>query len=242
MRQIGNSTQSADSGRRGAQEIETQARVRKGRWHARLPHRKSDQSKQQEEKALADRQRHARHQHSEQQKADRSEFRHRFLQESRRIKIERAANRPKGLAEFLGRITGVALITQKVQQFRDATRYRAFLAQKKEMAERQQREAAAFERKLALETLTVQRRLRALELVEQRERKSLEIALLKERRVEERERTERQPEPEPTRDPSGRIQQGGQEADRPESGIRAGVRISRGRGRGGRGRGSGAGA
>jgi hypothetical protein len=122
-----------------------------------------------------------------------------FLQESRRIKIERAANRPKGLAEFLGRITGVALITQKVQQFRDATRYRTFLAQKKEMAERQQREEAAFDRKLALETLTMQRRLRALELVEQRERKSLEIALLKERRIEERERTERQPQPEPTR-------------------------------------------
>jgi len=154
---------------------------------------------EQEETALADRQRPARHQHSEHQKVDRSEFRQRFLQESRRIKIERATNRPKGLAEFLGRITGVALITQKVQQFRDAARYRAFLAQKKEMAERQQRETAAFERKLALETLTMQRRLRALELVEQRERKSLEIALLKERRVEERERTERQPEPEPIR-------------------------------------------
>jgi hypothetical protein len=153
---------------------------------------------EQEEKALADRQRHARHQLSGQQKADRSELRHRFLQESRRIKIERAANRPKGLAEFLGRITGVALITQKVQQFRDATRYRAFLAQKKELAERQQREVAVFDRKLALETLTVERRLRALELVEHRERKSLEIALLKERRVEERERTERRPEPEPT--------------------------------------------
>ena len=68
-------------------------------------------------------------------------------------------NRPKGLAAFLGRITGVALITQKVQQFRDATRYRAFLAQKKELAERQQRETAAFERKLELETLTMQRRL-----------------------------------------------------------------------------------
>ena len=121
-----------------------------------------------------------------------------YLQESRRIKIERAANRPKGLAEFLGRITGVALITQKVQQFRDATRYRAFLAQKKELAERQQREAAAFERKLALETLTMQRRLRALELVEQRERKSLEITLLKERRVEERER-DRTPAASPSR-------------------------------------------
>lgn len=154
---------------------------------------------EQEETALADRQRHARHQHSERQKADRLALRHGFLQESRRIKIERAANRPKGLAEFLGRITGVTLITQKVQQFRDATRYKAFIARKKETVERQQRETAAFERKLALETLTLQRRLRALELVEQRERKSLEISLLKERRVGERERTGRQPQPEPIR-------------------------------------------
>jgi hypothetical protein len=149
--------------------------------------------------ALTERKRHDRHWHSERQKAGRPAFRHRFLQESRRIKIERAANRPKGLAEFLGRITGVALITEKVQQFRDATRYRAFLAQKKELAERQQRQAVAFERKLALETLTMQRRLRALELVEQRERQSLEIAFLKEQRVGERRRTERQPQPEPTR-------------------------------------------
>ena len=46
----------------------------------------------------------------------------------------------------------------------------------------------------------MQRRLRALELVEQRELRSLETALLKERRIEERERTERQPQPEPVRD------------------------------------------
>ena len=163
--------------------------------HKQQPRR---QAVELEAMALTERQRRVRHQHSDQQKADRLEFRQRFLQESRHIKIERATNRPKGLAEFLGRITGVALITQKVQQFRDATRYRAFLAQKKDLAERQQRETAVFERKVALESLTMQRRLRALELVEQRERKSLEIALLKERRVGEREHTERQPEPEPT--------------------------------------------
>jgi hypothetical protein len=47
----------------------------------------------------------------------------------------------------------------------------------------------------------MQRRLRALELVEQRELRSLETTLLKERRIEERERTGRQPSPvEPSRD------------------------------------------
>jgi hypothetical protein len=154
---------------------------------------------EQEENALTERQRDARHRRSERQKAVRFGFRQAYLQESRRIKTERAANRPTGLAEFLGRITGVALITQKVQQFRDAARYRAFLAAKTEMAERQRRDTAAFERKIALETLTVQRRLRALELVEQRERRSLETSLLKEQRIDERRKSERQPESETTR-------------------------------------------
>lgn len=48
----------------------------------------------------------------------------------------------------------------------------------------------------------MQRRLRALELVEQRELRSLENALLKERRIEDRVRSGRQPPPvEPSRDP-----------------------------------------
>ena len=44
-------------------------------------------------------------------------FRQRYLQESRSIKLDRAANRPQGLAEFIGRITGVELITKKIQQY-----------------------------------------------------------------------------------------------------------------------------
>lgn len=151
---------------------------------------------EQEEKALAERQRQDRHQFSEQQKQVRAVLRQGHLQESQRIKIERAANRPKGLAAFIGRITGVELITKKLHQYRDATRLRAFLAQKKELAERQQHDAKAFERRLAMEELAMQRRKRALALVEQRERESLEVKLLKERRDDERERQEESRAPE----------------------------------------------
>jgi hypothetical protein len=142
----------------------------------------------QEAKALSERQQQARHEHAERQKEARAALRQGYLQEARRIKIERAAHRPKGLAAFLGRVTGVELITKKVQQYRDATRFKTFLAQKKDLAERQQRERPTFERQQVLQALAMQRRLRALELVEQRERKSLEVALLKDRRIEERER------------------------------------------------------
>ncbi len=153
------------------------------------------QAVQQKAEVLADRQRQARQEFSERQKEAWAALRHGFLQESRRIKIERAANRPKGLAAFLGRITGVELITKKVQQYRDRTRYAAYVTQKRDLTQRQQREAREFDRRQALETLTMERRLRALKLIEQRERKSLETALLKERRNEERDRTDRAPAP-----------------------------------------------
>jgi hypothetical protein len=143
-----------------------------------------------EEKVLSDRQRQARLEFSVQQKQARAVLRQGYLQETRRIKTDRAANRPTGLAAFLGRITGVELIMKKVQLYRDRTRHAAHVTRLRDLTERQQREAKEFERRQLLERLAMERRLKALDLVEQRERKSLEIALLKERRIEERERQE----------------------------------------------------
>ena len=144
---------------------------------------------EQEAKGLVDAQRDARQELSSRQKQERLAFRQGYLHESRRVRLDRAAHRPLGLAAFIGRITGVELITKKIHEYRDATRYKLFLAQKKQLAERQQRDAAALHRRQQLETLTVQRRLHALEQVEKRELRSLEMTLIKERRIEDRERT-----------------------------------------------------
>jgi hypothetical protein len=152
---------------------------------------------EQESKALVAKQTQARHELAARQKDDRAALRQGYLHESRCIRIDRAARRPKGLAAFLGRITGVELITKKIQQYRDKTRYEALLAQKRELADRQRSEIAALSRRQELETLTIQRRLRALELVEQRELRSMETALVKERRIEERKRSTPDPSPEP---------------------------------------------
>jgi hypothetical protein len=145
----------------------------------------------QEAKGLAERQRQVRHELSERQRDSRAALRQGYLQETRHIKIERAAHRPKGLAAFLGRVTGIELITKKIHQYRDAKRHEALRAQKKELTEHQHREGVALVRGQELQTLTMQRRLRALELVEQRERQSLETTFLKERRIEEREQSGR---------------------------------------------------
>jgi hypothetical protein len=156
-----------------------------------------------EAKSLSERQRLARQEFSLRQKQERLTFRQGYLQESRRIKLDRAAHRPQGLAAFIGRITGVELITKKIHQYRDATRYKLFLAQKAELAERQQRDAATFDRRQELECAAIQRRLRALEQLEKRELRSLETKLLKERRVEDRERAGRvPPAPEPVQAPT----------------------------------------
>jgi hypothetical protein len=169
-----------------------------------LQHRQQDRRApvEQESKRLIARQRQARSDFAIHQKVERAALRQGYLQESKRIRIDRAAHRPQGLAAFIGRITGVELITKKIHEYRDKTRYAAHLTRKRGLTDRQQHEAAALERRQALETLTMQRRLRAIELVEQRELRSLENALLKDRRIEDRERLGRQPPPvEPSRDP-----------------------------------------
>lgn len=154
-----------------------------------------------EEKALSGKQRAAWQAFSQMQKQERMAFRQGYLHESRRIKFDRAAHRPQGLAAFIGRVTGVELITKKIHEYRDAARYKLFLIQKKELADRQQRDAATFERRQELERTKVQWRLRALDQLEKRELRSLETKLLKERRIEDRERTGRAPPaPEPVPD------------------------------------------
>jgi hypothetical protein len=189
----------------GSNEQRAAQEARQKEKREALQHKQQDRRLplEQEGKALTERQRQARQVLSGQQMQSRAALRQGYLQESRHIRLDRAAHKPKGLAAFLGRITGVELITKKIHQYRDKTRYDAFVAQKREMTERQQREATALTRQQELQTMTTNRRLRALELVEQRELRSLETALLKDRRIEERERTSREPAPiEPLRTPA----------------------------------------
>ena len=179
-----------------------EAKEKQRREELRRQQQPRRQGVEREAKSLDDRQRQVRQEFSARQKQERMAFRQRYLQESRSIKLDRAAHRPQGLAAFIGRITGVELITKKIHEYRDATRYKLFLAQKKELADRQQRDAATFERRQELERAKIQWRLRALEQLEKREARSLETKLLKERRVEDRERTGRAPpSPEPVLTP-----------------------------------------
>ena len=105
-----------------------------------------------------------------------------YLAETKRIRTRRAQRQPRRLAAFLGRVTGVALVTKKVQDSRDRKRYAAYLTQKDELKQGHQAQRQRLIRRQELQAADVQRKLRGLVQVENRERKSLETAGRKEAR------------------------------------------------------------
>ena len=115
------------AGHRAAMELFRTNEQRQAQEARRKESREALQRKQedrraplgQESKALADRQRRAGQELATRQKDARAVLRQGYLQETKRIRLDRAAHRPQGLAAFIGRITGVELITKKIQQYRD---------------------------------------------------------------------------------------------------------------------------
>lgn len=142
---------------------------------------------------LKERQREERAQLTDDQKEVRRNFKAGYLAEARRIRTERAQNRPTGLASFLGRVTGVALIIKKVQRYRDRRRFEEYLGGKQQLTDEQRRERDALARRQELQGADMQRELRALDQIEKRERESLTTKELRERRQRINERHEHMP-------------------------------------------------
>src|SRR5690606_15628250 len=105
-----------------------------------------------------------------------------YLAAQKRVRVERARREPKGLAAFLGRWSGIALVTKKVQRYRDRKRYGAYLAERETLKRRQQHERQVLARRHELQAADIRRKLRALDQVEQRERQSFDMAARNERR------------------------------------------------------------
>lgn len=129
------------------------------------------------------------------QRQERSALRAAFLADMKQRWAQRARNRPRGLAAFLGRITGVALITKKLHRYRDHKRFEAFLADKERLKSAQRQERITLKSRQELQAADTNRKLRALDQIEQRERRSLVTAMLKEQRTRERRRHDHQMPP-----------------------------------------------
>lgn len=158
------------------------ARKQAGRREALEAPRQQLRARQQE-KHEAMQQRHAE---------ERAVFRAAFRAEQKRIRQERAAHRPHGLAAFLGRVTGVALVIRKLHRRRDKQRLDAHRADQTALIMEQGRREEVLLRHHALQRRELDRKARALDRLDRRERRSLETAMLRERRAIERARaTER---------------------------------------------------
>lgn len=121
------------------------------------------------------------------QQQERAALRADYLAAMRRVRDERRRNSPTGLAAFLGRVTGMALITKKLRRYRDRQRYLAFVAEKAALRERQSRERAMLARHHELLMADLDRRQRALRLIERREVRALETAILRNARIRVRQ-------------------------------------------------------
>ena len=109
-----------------------------------------------------------------------------FHDEMESVRRDREGHRPTGLAAFLGRVTGIALVIRKLRGRKDRHRHRKHLENKAELEQRHKRKRKEQEARQQMQHLDMARRFRALDQVEQRELRSLDTELLREERVRAR--------------------------------------------------------
>ena len=133
------------------------------------------------------------------QARERGDARSAYLEEMRAIRAERTAKTPKGLASFLGKVTGVDLIRKKIHRHQDRQRMDAFQAEKQVRLERQEAAQRQQEHAQRIQLVEQERRMRSLAQLEARERASLETAVLRDQRVQYRRQNgvEHMPTPKP---------------------------------------------
>ncbi|WP_372837471.1 relaxase/mobilization nuclease domain-containing protein [Phaeovulum sp.] len=121
------------------------------------------------------------------QLAARRQLRTRYLDDARRVKQARAAAKPTGLAAFLGRVTGVSFVINKLHKHRDAQRHAVFQQEKEALRETQAEARRVLEHRHTLQAIDAAREVRALAQIEARELKSYEVAQHKQERIQQRQ-------------------------------------------------------
>ncbi|MEM6942232.1 MAG: relaxase [Pseudomonadota bacterium] len=103
-----------------------------------------------------------------------------------RIRDQREAARPTGLAGFLARVSGVAYLREKLHAHQDAKRAAAHLDEQRLIAQRQEAARNELDQRQTMQSLDMARKRQALKETETRERRSLEKSFLQEARVRQR--------------------------------------------------------
>jgi len=118
------------------------------------------------------------------QLAARRNLRADLVAELRHRRVTRSQNRPRGLAAFLGKVTGISLAIKKLHGYRDRQCIKAYRADRDTLIRRQADERAAFEQRQELQAADLKREQRALAQIEKKELASVQQALRREHRQE----------------------------------------------------------
>lgn len=111
-----------------------------------------------------------------------------YRQTMQNIHLERDKNRPTGLAEFLGRISGVNALRKQLHKWQDRKTLTAFKAMMQSLKTVQKDEQTALLHKQAMQKKDLARKVRALTSIEKREQRAVENALIAESRIAARGR------------------------------------------------------
>lgn len=117
---------------------------------------------------------------------ERRQLRREHVLESKKISRNRAASKPKGLAAFLGKVTGVELALKKLHRFQDRRRLKTYTERKAGLTDSQKIQAAELTRRHELQALDLRRKERGLDQVDKRELKGLEESLRTQQRISAR--------------------------------------------------------
>ena len=139
-----------------------------------------------EQMAMRERHRQERAALAGEQLAARRSHKAEYLAQVRAVKMARAQARPTGLAEFLGRVSGVSFVIQQLHRRRDAQAFRRFAQDRAGLALAQKVASQVLQGRQELQALDIGRQVSALGKVEVRERQSLNVKTLREQRVQQR--------------------------------------------------------
>ncbi|MAT94097.1 MAG: relaxase [Halioglobus sp.] len=115
------------------------------------------------------------------QKREREELRNQHLSVLKELRDRRY--KPTGLAAFLGKVSGVNLIREKLHKRQDRKAIDAYLEERSDLKARQEAAKTEQQRRHEFENLESGRKLRSLEKVEQRELATLNESIKREARI-----------------------------------------------------------
>jgi integrase len=133
-----------------------------------------------------------RRQHREMQQLGAEQFVvRRGLRQSYRSEVETSRDRrrqawPRGLAAFLGRLTGVDAIRRAVYRYQDGRRLEAHKIQRSELMQAQEKAREQLARRHEHQRKEIARKERALERLDRREQAALKRDVLREQRLKDR--------------------------------------------------------